>query len=197
VAGELLKVNVAAQDAGNNSDPAYAGTVVLASSDRRASFPASLKFPTKHQATGYLDVTFRTAGAQTLTVVNASNPLHHGRVTVLVTPGPAGHFRVSASAAVAAGKPCEITVAALDKFDNTDSEFTGTVHLTSDAPGAMMPADFTFAAGDEGTHVFRVSFPKEGEWSVTVADTGRRALVGSGKVRVRPDKREGASGGKE
>jgi serine/threonine protein kinase len=187
VAGSSFSFFFAVLDAGNNSNPNYTGKVAVTSSDPRATFPGEWQFQAKTpiQATG--TVIFRTAGAQTLTVVNPASPSHHGRVTVLVTPGPARRFRVGAPARVVAGKPCEITVAALDEFDNTDTEYSGSIHLTSDAPGAMMPMDYTFAVGDEGTHAFRVTFPKQGEWSVKASDTARGAIVGSRKVRVRPN----------
>jgi serine/threonine protein kinase len=183
--GKPYRTIVTALDAWNNADPSYTGSLVMTSSDRRAILPASLTFRPQNHATIFIEVTFRTAGAQTLTVMDAANPLHHGRLTLLVAPRPAAHFRVRVGPKVVAGKPCEITVTAQDEFDNTDTPYDGTVHLTSNAPGAMMPADYTFVAGDEGRHVFRVIFPKEGEWTVTVGDTARRALTGSVKVRAR------------
>jgi hypothetical protein len=182
--GLPLTVTITPLDAWNNTDPAYKGTVAMTSSDPRETLRARWEFPTEQGAMTTW-VTFRTAGLQTLTVVNPANPLHHGRTTVLVTPRPATHFRLRASATIRAGKPCDVIVTAVDQFDN-DTDYIGTVHLTSNAPGAMVPADYTFAADDEGRHVFRILFPQAGQWSVTVGDTARRSLTGSGKVTVRP-----------
>jgi serine/threonine protein kinase len=184
LAGAPYTVSLTALDAWNNADPSYTGTAVMTSSDPRAIFPARWKFPADHQSTGTLQLSFRTAGAQTLTVVNPANPLHHGQITVLVSPRDAARFRVNAPAAVVAGKPCAITVAAVDDFDNTDPAYTGTVRITSNAPGAMVPADYTFAPADQGMHVFRVIIPKESEWTITARDTAKRSLIGSVKVRV-------------
>jgi hypothetical protein len=184
-AGAVANAALTALDAWNSADPAYTGTVVFTSSDPRALLPEPYHFPAEHQATINLGVTLRTAGLQTLTVVNPAHPEHYGRVTLLVTPGAATRFRAGAPAAVQAGQPCEITLTALDDYDNTDPDYAGKVRVTSDAPGATLPADHTFAAADEGRHVFRVQFPEEGEWTVTFSDTARRTLTGSVKVRVR------------
>jgi serine/threonine protein kinase len=185
LAGNSHTVSVTALDAWNNSDPTYTGTVVMTSSDPRMTFGSNWKFDGKFGPTQSTQGCFRTAGVQTLTVVDPANPLHHGRISVLVTPGAATRLRLEAPSPVLAGKPCDVIVTAVDQFDN-DTDYTGTVHLTSNAPGAMVPADYTFAAADEGRHVFRLLFPQVGEWALTASDTARRPLTGSLKVIVRP-----------
>ena len=179
-AGADYHATVTALDAWNNTDPAFTNTVLITSSDPRAIISDPLQFS---RGMDLFRVTFRTAGPQTLTVVDAANPSCHGRIKVVVTPRAAVAFRVSAAADVAAGKPCAITVTAVDEFDN-DTESTGAVRLTSDAPGAILPGDYLFTERDNGTHVFQVIFPREGQWSVRVADATREALAGSAKVTV-------------
>jgi len=55
-----------------------------------------------------------------------------------------------------AGTAFTITVTAFDTSDNVDTGYTGTIHFTSsDASSSIiLPADYTFLAGDNGTHTF-------------------------------------------
>ena len=84
-----------------------------------------------------------------------------------------------------------MTVTALDEFDNIDTNYLGTVHVTSSAPQAMLPGEYMFKEDDRGTHDFAVTFGKAGEWTVTASDVDRRSLKGSARVHVRPGKPAG------
>ena len=52
-----------------------------------------------------------------------------------------------------------VTVTAQDAYGNTATGYTGTVHFTSSDGQAVLPADYTFAAGDNGTHTFTTRSP--------------------------------------
>ena len=79
-----------------------------------------------------------------------------------ITAAGATHFAVSgAPPAATAGSPFSITVTALDAFNNTDTNFTGTVQLSTNDPGTntapTLPASYTFTSGagqDNGVHTF-------------------------------------------
>ncbi len=67
----------------------------------------------------------------------------------------ATHFVVSTPASSTAGNAFSITVSARDASNNVVTNFTGTVHFTtSDAAALAIPADYTFVAGDHGSHTF-------------------------------------------
>ena len=47
-----------------------------------------------------------------------------------------------------------VTVTALDAYGNMATGYTGTVHFTSSDGQAVLPANYTFIAGDAGVHTF-------------------------------------------
>jgi len=70
-AGVPFSLPVTALDANNNPVVGYAGTVHLTSSDPSAVLPANL---TLSQGTGNFSATLNTAGPQTITATDSSNP---------------------------------------------------------------------------------------------------------------------------
>ena len=108
---------------------------------------------------------------------------------VTVTPAAATHLTVSAPASVTAGSPCSVTVSAEDQFNNLATTYRGTVHFTTtDAgSGVVLPADYTFTSGDNGTHTFTnlVTLATAGPQTVTVTDTTTSSVTGtSGTITV-------------
>ena len=108
---------------------------------------------------------------------------------VTVTPAAATHLTVSAPASVTAGSPFSVTVSAEDQFNNLATTYRGTVHFTTtDAgSGVVLPADYTFTSGDNGTHTFTnlVTLATAGPQTVTVTDTTTSSVTGtSGTITV-------------
>ncbi len=56
--------------------------------------------------------------------------------------------------AVSAGAARACTVTALDAFGNQATAFAATVHFAGSDPQALLPADYTFTAADQGVHTF-------------------------------------------
>jgi hypothetical protein len=58
------------------------------------------------------------------------------------------NYRITAPASVISGMPFDVTVVAVDRFGNVDTNYQGAVAFsTSDTdPGVMLPADYTFPA---------------------------------------------------
>src|SRR5262249_34969075 len=50
--------------------------------------------------------------------------------------------------------PFNVTVTAQDPYGNTASGYRGTAHFSSSDPPATLPADYTFAASDNGGPTF-------------------------------------------
>jgi hypothetical protein len=73
---------------------------------------------------------------------------------VFVTGGPAHHLIVSATSIATAGVPFTVTVRAVDVYDNTASNYGGTVTLSSIDPQAVLPGSYHYGPNDAGTHGF-------------------------------------------
>ncbi|HKV06064.1 MAG TPA: IPT/TIG domain-containing protein, partial [Candidatus Acidoferrales bacterium] len=99
-------------------------------------------------------ITVNPAAASTLTVTGFPNP---------ATAGAAANF----------------TATAKDALNNTATGYRGTVHLTSSDPAAVLPADYTFTAGDAGVHVFSATLKTAGTQSLTATDTVTASITGT------------------
>jgi streptogramin lyase len=93
---------------------------------------------------------------------------------VVVTPA-ADHFLVLAPAVVVPGVPFDVTVVAVDPYGNVDTNYRGTVTFTTSDPaaGVVLPAAYTFAAADQGTH----TFTDTGLGETTLLTAGDQALM--------------------
>src|SRR5205823_11643512 len=102
-------------------------------------------------------------------------------VAVLLNDGIWHSFLVSGfSSPATAGEAHTITVTALDTAGNVLTGYTGTVHVSSSDPQAVLPVtDYTFTAGDNGTHSFTVRLKTAGTQSLTVTDTTTTDVFGS------------------
>ena len=80
---------------------------------------------------------------------------------------------LTAPPSATAGTSFDITVTALDAFNNPVSDYTGTVDFTSSDSQAVLPADYTFTASDNGVHTFSggVTLNTPGTQTVTATDT--------------------------
>ncbi len=76
-----------------------------------------------------------------------------------------------------------VTVTALDPAGNVATGYRGTVHFSSTSTGAL-PPDYTFTAGDNGTHTFNVTLTTTGTQSLTVTDPANSLSGGEGGIVV-------------
>lgn len=86
------------------------------------------------------------------------------------------HLTVTAPTSASAGTPFNITVIALNSSNETVSGYSGTVHLTSSDPQAVLPGDSTLA---NGTKSFSVTLENAGSQTITATDTVSAAITGS------------------
>src|SRR5260370_39150071 len=99
---------------------------------------------------------------------------------VAVNPGPAWVFRVTTSSGSStAGAVLTVTVTAKDAYGNVATGYTGTVHFTSTDLQAVLPANYTFVAGDNGVHTFNVTLKPAGSGTVTAPDTVTSTITGT------------------
>jgi hypothetical protein len=187
-AGTSVTAMVTAQDAYGNIDTGYAGTVRLSTTDHQATLPANYAFAVADQGVHAFGVTFKTAGSQTLTVVDTVYTGFLGTASLGVSPAAVDHLRITGPGSVTAGTATAIMVAALDPFNNVVTSYGGTIHFTSSDVSATLPADYTFTAGDNGIHSFGASatLRTAGPQTLTATDTHNSLVTGSLALTVNP-----------
>ncbi len=132
-------------------------------------------------------LTLKTVGSQTVTATDTVTASINGSATVTVAaPAPATHLAISAPASVGGGTPFSVTVTAPSASNGTATGYTGTVHFTSSDGQAVLPADYTFTAGDAGVHTFTgVVLKTYGSQTVTAADTANGSIASAQAVHHR------------
>ena len=138
--------------------------------------------------------TLVTAGSQTITATDNSTGGTSGitgSAPVTVNAAVAKSLTVAAPTSAVAGSPFNITVTAKDQFGNVAKGFTGTTHFaTSDTnASAVVPANYSFVAGDQGVHVFTggvklVTVGAAGTQTVTASDTPDALTSGTATVTM-------------
>src|SRR5205814_3349198 len=69
-----------------------------------------------------------------------------------------------------AGTAESFTASVFDAFNNASTNYAGTLHFAAIGdPIADVPADFTFSAGDAGTHSFSATLKTAGSVRVRIA----------------------------
>jgi exo-beta-1,3-glucanase (GH17 family) len=191
VAGRPVDVTVKAFDQFNNLATGYTGTVHLATTDPQGMVPSDYTFTNGtggdngvHVFSG--SVTLETVGSWPVSV--SATGLAGDSHNVSVAPAAASHFTVSAPASSAAGSAFTTTVKALDPYGNTDTNFTGTVHFTSNDLQATLPGEYPFTTGtgnDNGVHTFTnlTTLRTAGNRTVNAA---AGAVTGNATVHVTP-----------
>jgi hypothetical protein len=180
VAGTPVAVTVTAQDITATTVTSYTGTVHITTSDGAATPPPDA---TLTSGVGTFQVTFATAGVQTVTATDAGNPLITGTSGNVTVTLPANHFLVDAPTSAAAGNQYDVGVTAKDSNNATVTGYTGTVHLTGGGTGAALPAN---AALTSGTGTFHVTSYRAGSQPVTATDTVTPSITGEDSVTITP-----------
>ena len=173
---------VTAQDAGNNTVTTYGGTVQFTSTDGLAVLPSN---STLINGVGTFNATLKQSGNQTITATDTVQSGITGTSNAIsVGPASASHFLVNAPASATAGTPFSFTVAALDPYNNTDTNYAGTVHFTSSDGAASLPTDTTLVLG-LGTP--SATLNTTGPQTMTATDTVNGTITGtSGTINVGP-----------
>jgi uncharacterized delta-60 repeat protein len=90
-------------------------------------------------------------------------------------------------AKIAAGTTGTFTATIKDSLGNNLTGYTGTVHFSSSDPKAVLPSDYMFNAGDQGSHVFSATLKTAGIQSISVTDAANPTYLGSqGNIQVNP-----------
>jgi hypothetical protein len=180
VAGVPTEVTVVALGANNKLASSYAGTIALTSSDPAATLPGNYTFVASDHGVHTFQVTFNTAGSESIIATDTITTSITGQTSVNVTTaGAVTHFGLITLGPALVGFPAPVEVVALDSHNNIVAGYTGTVHFTSSDANATLPSDYTFVAGDHGEHLFEVTFAMSGRQTVTATDTTSSSITGT------------------
>jgi hypothetical protein len=180
-----IQFTVSAVDSSGNVVPGYTCTVHFTSTDAAAGLPTDYTFTAADNGVHTFSITFPTAGAQTLTVMDTMTGIS-GTQGITVNPAAASQLVLTAPTVVTALTPFRLTVTALDPYGNRVTGYTGTVHFTSSDSLALLPADYTFTTTDAGQHTFSrgLILWQTGAQTITTTDT-TTLFAGSTMIQVK------------
>jgi hypothetical protein len=194
-AGQAHTITVTATDAAGNRLTSFTGTVQLISSDGQATFADaatgaaltnnSYTFTAADAGQHQFIVDLKTAGIQAITASDSADWVAGFESPITVTSAAASKLVLTAPASIRAGVPFSLTVTAEDPYGNVATSYTGTVHFTTTAKPATLPANYTFTTTDGGVHTFSgLVLRKKGKQTITVTDTANGSLTASVTVQV-------------
>jgi len=185
-----FSATVTAKDQFGNTVPGFADAVHLASSDGAATLPQDYTFAGGDGGQHGFSLVLRTPGSRS---VSASDTAQGSSVTgdsqsVPVGNGPVAAFDVSVPTSAAAGTPFNATITALDAQNHPVSGYLGTIHFASSDsdPAVVVPANYTFTAGDAGSATFfhGVTLQTAGNQTLAVTDANNGGIGGNATVDV-------------
>jgi Ca2+-binding RTX toxin-like protein len=165
-----------------NTTPNFADTVNFTSSDTQAVLPANYTFSSGNGGIRIFSATLKTAGSQSITVQDVTNPnvLAGTRAGIMVNPAAATTLQVSGfPSSVTAGTAYNFTVTALDPYGNVATGYRGTVMFTSSDGSASLPANYPFTSADAGARTFSATLNSPGTQSITATDMVNAGITGT------------------
>jgi hypothetical protein len=182
-AGVAQEFSVIAHDAFGNVATSYTGTIQFSSSDTKSGLPASYAFTAADKGAHGFHAVLETATTpghlQSLSAADtATSSIAGSEQNITVTPSYATHFGVSYPTATTAGVTQSLIVTAYDVYNNVATGYTGTIHCTSTDSHAVLPANYTFTAGDAGAHTFNLALLKAGTQAIRATDTVHASITG-------------------
>jgi hypothetical protein len=187
-AGSTETFTVSAITPSGQIDPNYTGTISFASSDLQAVLPASYTYMPADAGVHTFSVTFKTAGAQSISAKDTVKPSITGtesNITV-VAAGASSLLLTGMPASATVGTAFTFAVTAYDPYGNVATGYAGTVAFTSSDTQAMLPASYTFNSSDAGTHQFSATLNTAGTQSITATDAVTATITGSVNLTVNP-----------
>jgi phosphoglycolate phosphatase-like HAD superfamily hydrolase len=176
VAGQPATFTVSALDSSGAIVSNYTGTIHFTSSDPRAVKPANYPFTLADNGSHSFSIPLETAGRQTITVTSTTQPkIRSTSPPVLVIAATLDHLLITGYPhTVVSGQPHNVTVQAVDAYNNRVSSYTGRVKLSSTDSAALgLPASFIYSKADAGRHTFTgVILKTLGRQSLFAQDTG-------------------------
>jgi Galactose oxidase, central domain len=176
--GAAFSFTVTAQDDWNNTVTGYAGTTHFSSTDGQAVLPAN---STLGNGTATLSATLKTAGSQTITATDTSMPSITGTSNGITVSGPATHFVLFAPSNGTTGKALNVNVVAVDSFNNSTANYSGTVHFASSDGQAVLPPNSMLTGGSGN---FSATLNTAGNQVITVSDSVTATVAGASNLII-------------
>jgi hypothetical protein len=140
--------------------------------------------PTKTMALLVGSPALNTGDPTQLGVPDQRGVVRRGGVDIGAYQACAVSLTFSAPDTVTAGMPFDVTVVAIDPYNQPAVGYTGTVHFMA-SNGAM--ANYTFTAADGGQHTFRnLVLRRAGPLTITGTDTANASLTGGTTFTITP-----------
>jgi hypothetical protein len=188
--GSSFSARVTALDLYGNVVTTFAGSVYFTSTDELATLPFTSEDPYTfdasengvHEFSGF---SLQTLGDQRISATDGTHTTISAPINVYELPD---HFLVEAPADATAGSAFSVTVTAYDAEGRVMNGYTGVVHFSSTDghAGVVLPADYTFIAGEHGSHVFTngITLLTMGTQTISVNDVAYDVAEGSDDVVV-------------
>lgn len=180
-------VTLLARDAQNNAVVApYDTTLSLSSSSNGGSFSVddgvtwgatSVNLPAGQSS---ITLKYRDANKGNSTIT-ASSPGSATASQVVTVTSKYSLLVTGVSDPVKGGVPSSVTVQAVDYLGNSQNDYNGTIHFSSDDPYAQLPQNFTVSSAMQSRYTFvnGVTMVSTGERCVTVVDVADSNIAGS------------------
>ncbi|MBS0267227.1 MAG: VCBS repeat-containing protein, partial [Planctomycetes bacterium] len=149
--------------------PLYGNNAVAVLAGRRDGTLASpVTFATGGNPTGLAAGDFNGDGTPDLVNTNWLSGTGNSLNVLLNLAAPANpNLMVTAPATATSGSPVTVTVTARDSSHAVLTDFSGTVHLASSDPTAVLPADYTFTPADQGVKTFTIQYRHNGTQTIS------------------------------
>jgi hypothetical protein len=181
-AGDLIPLTVKATDAFGNAATGYIGTIHLTSTDTQAGLPADYTFTAAdagvHTFTAVLKTATPNGVVWSISVADTANTASLATITNFeVVNAAAASFGITLPTQITAGVPFSSKVTVSDAYGNGVKNYFGTVHFSTSALNAGLPADYTFNSADAGVHNFTLTLNTSGSQTLTVTDTNDSSIT--------------------
>ena len=177
-AGTSESFTVTALSPNGGTDTSYVGTIQFSSTDSQLVLP-NYTFTAANAGTHTFNVTFKTAGVQSITATDTVNGNIIGtEENIVVQSAAASVLKIGGfTSPDTAGTTQTVSVTAYDTYGNVATDYGGLVHFTSSDSQATLPANYTVPPELQGTFTFNVTLKTAGTQSITVTDTTTSSLT--------------------
>jgi len=189
-AGSAVGMTVIASDAYGNPATTYTGTMVVLSSDPRASLPPPVTYTAADAGSHVFTAALLSTGVQTLSATDVTNNTLTCSATIAVTPA-AAKLVVTLPGSANAGYAATVGIVVKDIYDNAFPAYAGTVTFsnTDAGTGATTPAPITFTGAEGGVASTSATFVTIGSQTLAATDgtaTGSAQVAVHGLVYTAP-----------
>ena len=192
-AGTSFNFTVTAYNSNGTVATNYTGTITFTSSDSGTGvvLPNAYTFTATDAGEANFSATLVTVGSQSITASDNSNSSISGLQNgIQVNPTTLNHYGISVPSSVTAGSNFDgVNVTAYDAYNNTISDYAGSIYFISSDSAATLPytstSEYTFVSDDNGSHTFS-DFTLDTAPSQTITVTDNSTSEQSASIMINP-----------